>query len=517
MSYVSSLVTNCKGEFSAKLEPCTLLVGPNASHKSGAIAALELGLTGRCDLGALPSTLLELAPLGEPLRAALALSDGQAIAFSIAGSTAKASKPVWNGQGIGAVLSREVADILKSDAKYLRAALLRVAAGDLDIASLAAAYIPVAFQSVWSDIASGIDSVDGLAELPKLIKSRIRDLTVTVPVEIGPSEPVDSDVIAQLLSELAMVEMKLRIKRLRARRTDLATRAGAGLVAGRVTPEQLASATSLVEAADYVASWLARSNEACPTCGAPSFAQDRARGHADRAGMRVRIDAAKKNLVSNLSIGAQSELCNIDAQLVNTGNLEIAESAEELRNQLDRLTNRITELEYRKQHNAMYAEVQERARATQKQIDVLRTIGKAVDQMIVHELEGAISRFVDLASVVLMPDRLALDLYDGGRQVCRLGIEQANEQVRSWRALSGAERARCLSAIASAWSARSDAQVRLVVVDDVWLDERSLAGLCEGLARVVGKPGGPTQAIVAAVAVKSVPKGWHVVDCGTTR
>ena len=510
MSYVSSLVTNCKGEFSAKLEPCTLLVGPNASHKSGAIAAIELGLTGRCDLGALPSNLLELAPTSESLHVALGLSDGQAIEFSIAGSTARASKAIWNGAGIGTVLSREVSDILRSDVKHLRADLLRAAVGDLDVGTLAAAYIPAAFQPLWNELAGAIESTDDLADLPKTIKSRIRELTVTEIIESV--DPVDLDTLSQLRSELASVELRLRVLRLRAERDRLI---GAGIgtgTANRIDSAKLLRLEKLIEAAQTVANWIARANDyGCPACGANTGDPDEA--VTMRQHMSDRLDAARRQLISGLGIGAQERLRAVNEQLSALGDIGAAESIAELEGQAIHLASRLAELEQRQQRYVLWSDRQKQSREAQKRADALKAIGKAVDQMIVAVLDSSIGAFIAAASRVLTPDRLALGLFDGGRQVCRLGIEQANGQVRSWRALSGAERARCVSAIASAWAARCEAQVRLVVVDDVWLDERSLASLCEGLARVVGKPGGPTQAIVAAVELKSAPRGWHVVSC----
>lgn len=520
MSYVQNLETNCKGRFAADFEPLTLLVGPNASHKSGAITAIELALTGRCDLGALPSNLLELAPAGESLHVVLGLSDGQALTFEIAGSTAKAFKPVWNGQGIGTVLSREVGEILRSDVKHLRAALLRAAVGDLDIGALAAAYIPVAFQPIWHELTGGtaifkyIDSVDDLVELPKAIRARIRDLTVTEVTD--PVDAVDADTLHQLRGELAAVELRLRAVRLRAERDRLIGSSAPvrADVNANVDAQKLLRLEQLIEAAQTVANWIARTNDfGCPACGADMGDPDEAMAIRDH--MRDRLNAARGQVMSGLGVGAQERLRAIDEQLHLLGDVvQIYAPSGELEAKASQLASRLSDLEYQQQRYTAWLDRQKQAREMQRQIDALRAIGKAVDQMIASVLDSQIGAFIGAASTVLSPDRLALELYDGGRQVCRLGIDTGG-QVRSWRALSGAERARCLSAIAAAWAARSDAPVRLIVVDDVWLDARSLAALCDGLSRVVGKPGGPTQAIVAAVQLSAVPKGWHVVDCGS--
>lgn len=87
--FVAKIKGTVKGERSATLGPRTLIIGPNGAGKTATLNTLELALSGHAtDVGTREalreaSSLIALAPLGEPLHAVAVLNDGRSAAFRI--------------------------------------------------------------------------------------------------------------------------------------------------------------------------------------------------------------------------------------------------------------------------------------------------------------------------------------------------------------------------------------------------------------------------------------------------
>lgn len=468
MSYVTHLETNVKGKFASDFGPKTLLVGPNASHKSGAVAALELALTGRCsELGAMPAELMTLAPSGaKSLYAAVALSDGTEARFEIRGSSARASKPVWTAPN-AVVLSREVSDLLRAEPKRLRLALLAMIGADLT-GEAVAGELPLTLRSAWLSVfasAAGDSTIDRLLDAVAQVRSKSRFSAL----ELGerPVCPSDSEI------EAARGELTAPVVVQTSDHTAIDRKIKAH------------DALDLIRQAERI---LRASRGRCLCCGS-AF---------DDVSARIRLSEKSAALYS------------IIAEMPDDA-AAIAPST--ARPTSDRLESLLAAKAAAKAYDSALAS----ANALAAEARDMKAILQTLDRVVADRLAKTIHDFEFTASKAIEPRKIKVQLYDGDRQVCRVGIEQAG-RFAPYRALSGAERYLFLSGLLSAW--RSPAQTRVAVIDDVWLDSDHLHSVAQSLCRTIDTAtgnAGPTQAIVATVVGQGQTvhlEGWKTVHCG---
>lgn len=528
--YVERLETNAKGVVEVDLAPLTLIVGPNASHKSGLVAGLELAILGRSsEVGAQGAEVLTLAPHGSGGRvyARAKMDGGEEASYDVHGSTARASKPEHKGPG-AIILTSEVADLLRSDPKRQREAILRVVA-PADVLPRARALVPEAFLPLWDDVVAqekrigiGLGEADVLvaavASLRKM-KSEAAKASKASATEAPPEAPSPAAIQAmktQIAQARALADARRKAEGARARlatvEAQIARAQGAIASEGLPSPQAIDTATKRLGVAEAARGLNDERAPRCVCCGASrqSWELEEAAARLERA--RARLAELRAAIASAYQGPPVAELEEERRALEKAATVEVestdAEGDGALLPQL--------EDELRRAEAAVAArEAWDRDRLTAQRAlgraDAIAALVKAGERAIAECLEGAVADFERRASAMLGGGEVKIQLFDGARSVCRVGLATSRGEVRSWKALSGAERTALVAAFACAWSAGHTEPYRGILVDDVWLDGEHLRGLCEGLARVVGTEGGPTQAIVCAVEAPKI-EGWHRLE-----
>jgi len=530
MAYICRIKSNVKKGVDVELGPLTLIVGENASGKSSVVTSAELLLCGTTvEVGGVPADLMALATSGSPeLEVTGVLDTKRELRFAVSGSTSRASKPKWNGVGHGVILSSLIADVLQREPKRRREAFLRAAcqASAIDVAI--ETEIPPAFREVWLPIwdrarNTNDTQADALVAAIELVRVEIRKARAEAKVDVAlVLAPSDSDIASAQTKLNALRTRKDAVERVGALRASLEMYERE-LGESRAVPADdfkftqdrvvaLVAAVHVLEFMRVVANKVPEPSLPCPVCekacDTALLAQlsDRAAARAQKA----------RDILANTRGGVDvGKIEWLQAQ-VDSVRKELKESSEvtapkdgEIESVYAHLQRLLTD-----QAQAQMADTQ-RIQATRAaaRVDVLTGLEKTLDRIVASLLESQVASFCTSASRALPnSERLTLQLFDGDRKVCRLGVND-----RPWQTLSGAERARCIAALASGWSAQHTENVRLVVVDDVWLGPFALAALCAGLKAVVGTDRGPTQAIVCAASLESshgtyVVDGWKVVE-----
>jgi len=451
--FVKRLKSNVKRSANIDLAQKTIIVGKNAAGKSGIIASLELLLTGRCnEVGALPAEIVSLSPVGH-LEIVGTTSDGVAHSFAIEGTVSSARKPNWScGSAIGVVVSEEISDLLRGDPKRIRQSLLKLVGTDLNVSDIED-HIPSSMMPVWQSLWSeaNVDGIDGLIAVGKLAKSKYRDAKKLLDVVLGdrPGRPTEAQ-IQDLKDQIQKAEAVLKPNDNRV--------------------QFLESVVALRK--------FSIPQEMCAVCMADDFAVEDLE-HA------IGIDEQEIAELQQNSLGAEDHLLRLKSEL-------------------------------QKFYGAAYAvrdydQRRERLSAETRNIEVYSSISKIIDKYVAETLPAVISTFTNRISNIL-GERFVLELFDGDKPVCRFGV-QRGDRVVYWKTLSGAERARFTSAVASAWAATSEFPVKLVVVDDVWLDDGSISALCKLFDRAIDT-GGPTQVIICVVSTQLEVPGWKTIRLG---
>lgn len=528
--YIKRLRSNVKGVFDVALLPRTLVVGPNASGKSGLVTALRLATTGRdSEIGAVGSELMTLAPAGaEELYATADTDTGGLLDLRVTGSTMKASKPAWHVEGIErptvkgilippvALLDQEVRDLLKSEPKSLRRSLLKIAVGDVDVDGAIKEVLPTAFKEDWAQIwkqaSSDAESVpDAIISAAEIIKGEIRQARVaTRQAGERPEAPAKSEVEA-LASKVKAIKAQYNrlalLKQIESLQMEI-DRIGAS--ASGPTLDQIRAARERIAAAKVISAWARKAAEghfgmACPGCGALesqwrlldaddlAAINDKELREAEAA-IPVRLGDLRREMDDLVfALPAEAEISQQD--------LDQREAYESL---LVELRGKLARAE---EHDQIAAA----GRRAAVRLDALVALGRAVDRLVADTLLGGVAAFSATASKAAGGREVAIQLFDGKRSVCRLGLTgKHGDQIVPWKALSGAERATFLGAFASAWASRGVLPpIKILVADEVWLDQNHLARLCASLAA-----SRLDQVIVCAVECRNEPVGWSVVRVG---
>lgn len=156
-----------------------------------------------------------------------------------------------------------------------------------------------------------------------------------------------------------------------------------------------------------------------------------------------------------------------------------------------------------------------KAVAARESADAYKATHEAITKVMSESLDATVAGFcADGSEVLPEGDKLAIRLFDKGDEVCEVGLRRgAKGALIDWDGLSGQEKAYCVAAMCCAWADRQPAPVKLVAIDEVDFDAKSLSALCAGFKRVHDKGRGPSQVLIAKadVAVGAEPTGWNIV------
>ena len=495
--HVNRIVSNVKSGVEAALAPCTLVVGPNASGKSALVAALELIVTGRSsEVGAAPAAIAELSPNGK-VEITAGLSDGRTIEYQGASRTGAAR--------IGTMLKGEVTDLLSKEPKRLRESLLSIccsAVNECDVAM----QVPDAFRTEWSALwrrcaPEAGNPADTLTATVELIRSELRASRAVIK-KAPEGERPDAPSAAEFDSMRARAEEARKAvwtdeesERAAAKLNELRARSGApgapevDYEAIRIALHFLEKLSEVVQAAQQMGA------KDCVLCHHPGIDwQDRV------AALQARI--AKHRETLRLAHAGVAQ-CDVEA-------LERAAARAPSGVTLADLA--AIEQECRTAERLMlerkwWGEKAASASAAQASVDVLKALEGVANRIIADVLQGSISDFCAVASKVVGAE-VSIKLFDKHKPVCHIGVGD-----RSWRVLSGAERARFTTGFACAMAARAGG-IKVVVIDDTWLDHTALKALCAALGEAT-RSKLIDQAIVCAVTDYglNIP-GWELVKVG---
>ena len=539
---VSHLRANVKVLIDLALSAKVLVVGNNTKGKTALSQAYRLALTARADdLGASGVELMQLASDGaDKLYAEAELSNGARASFVVEGSTAKASRPRHETMGLaadqepGAVINQIVTDMLRGGAKAQREAFL-LAAAPKDVLKVARSSVPEAYRKAWDKAVEaarkelaedGIGAppeADVLVTIAESLRKEKKAVAKTAKAELGPrpEAPTAPEVekwaksIERGRSLLAARNNYLAaFVRMGALRTELHAADTRGVVAGAPSlaarerlKKRAAALKSLIESADD------STGDSCPACGAAG-GHVRAVTFTDlAAAATVSAENAAKAAEARTGAGRASSVIAADIAAAESMALQIRSTLPESLDPNDAAVwdtvSALVEETLAKHEDAAKqiaaAEAWDTARAASIEAEgrtiELEALIKASQRAVTDVLGAAIKAFADRASAALPSGaKLGLELFDGHRAICRVGLVDKSGDVRSWKALSGAERALCLGAVAAAWAPSVNAAARAVVIDDIWLGDLG-PPLLAGLGRAVDTAGadGLSQVIVSVV------------------
>lgn len=134
-------------------------------------------------------------------------------------------------------------------------------------------------------------------------------------------------------------------------------------------------------------------------------------------------------------------------------------------------------------------------------------LSEACGNVVRDLLDAGVNGFISRVQVFLPPtDRFGLRVRDGAREVCQFGLYKGDDLHT---ALSGAEWARVMAAMAAVCGPASDDKLAVVVLEDRAFDPETLTDVLVALGKV------PQQVIFCTpVAPSRIPDGWTVVTTG---
>jgi hypothetical protein len=530
--WVKKLSTNVKGEKELELAPCTFVVGKNGDGKSGIIDAISLAITGAAasdGLGKKELELMRLAPDGSTeLYASAIIDNGDVVKWRTEGSTEKAKKATHETVGelspkCGVVAFDIASALLLGSHKALLKAMLKASGGTIEATTILGK-VPSDLHAI---VKSAFDEETPLeGELPvttlleaveKLDKSK-RDIGSTIKAiektstgveELQPLNEGEAALLHKLYDvfrhgtsrgdvEKLVGELKAEIEE-----ASETTQGEVGADAMKTYRDRIDYIDALMTVCSLgakfaeaaVAAGGAYADLPCPVCNRkplePGFFLEsikRVEPHRESA---ASICEALEVLDRN---GRRFEACvkvlgNFDVALETYRSLRKRESAQKAgdvaRGNLPELKQKIEETK-----------------------SVLETLQKVAAEQVDRQsavIERRLNRF--------LPSKLRAKIEVSSKK-CSLQMRRGKEG--SWydfRALSGGEKATLIAAFASAILTEDAAPIRLLVIDDVWLDTQNMKAMLKSLATAVNGEGGITQAIVCAVewGAKKVPDGWHPI------
>ena len=542
---VTTIESNLKGGVSLDLAPRTLILGPNGAGKDAILNTVALALTGIADdvLGrdAVKDPAL-IGTLGDAtgVRAVARLSTGTLCEYETTRTPdGTAKKPTARNTYPDAYPLRAVRDALTAGADKARAFLLAQVAGTITDDDVTAA-LPVervASYRTLAERALGASPVDRLLSVHATAKKRGADAaTQAEGVEqsirrtadtLGP-EPLSADVeaararIGAVATQVASAMALGKLRELHAAANDAViafqnAKAEAARLREHAGPDADLAVARVVQmdALRTSARWhVERNMHACALCGSASDAfadrlADIAHAHGvweQRASAGMAAQAADERVAR---LRAQA-IAAVDA-------FDRVGGASALNNAVDPVA---VQAEY-EAASREYARIQSAAGAwatlrgfRTQQADLLdesremKALREATTDAIANLLDRAADTFAARVQRYLpASDAFALRLRDGDREVCRFGFLR-DGALHS--ALSGAEWARCLLAIAAAVAEGANADHPIVLVPpERAFDPATLAAVMAALSDA------PGQVLLASpVAPSYVPAGWTILTVG---
>lgn len=535
MTHVSKLKSNVKGEFDIELAPRTLIVGKNKSGKSRIVEALSIALTGSGfsdGLGKRELDLMTLKPIDDKgLWIEAELDDNTMVGWAAVGTTTKSKKAEWttsNGAGtpIGTLIAHEATAILRYDKKKLRESLITRMALELPVDVLKRE-IPTVLWPEFETFLGGVREHYGATELLAAVGSVDKDLKSTrselkaVKREMledvqgltdGEEEELTQMVrraSAKGITAEELVELKAHREKLILERDRLAIQVGTPSATGDVAQAELVSAVVRAQRLILERLYSAGVDKSrCPVCqtvdvSLEQFGRARELLEGARAAMQEQQDAAEK-------LGAaRRRLEGLTRELTDTHTaIQDASVVEEVDH--DRLRD-LQEKRARGERSASIGDKVVELSGREARLGALKT---QVSKIVANTLDARTGDFEARVNAAL-PEGMGvtLKLREGSREVCKLKLRTADGEF-DLKALCGAEKVALISAFAAATVETDGPPVRMLIVDDVWLDPISLQALLEALGSSVGETG-PTQVVVSVVDDSGVEvNGWHRIEVG---
>lgn len=520
-TYVMHLETNVKSKRAVSYDfgPCTLVTGLNGTGKSAIIDAISLALTGESRSEGLKkqkSLLMRLAPPGPPgatkreLYARAKLADGNEARFSLNGNDQEwVSGWAEGGGAASAVILTDVARaLLYGDAKALVEAIARSTNATIFRDALenevTRGVLPL-FNDIWVNDCK----LDGklertISDVEKALRAtqqRIKDAsalkraaktstTLTAPL----NEDEDRELVA---AERVLVALRSgqTLDGLRDALSDMPPynpEEHTKLLARRVVLENSASTLKLIrENAPKD-----KAGVVCPCCGERAI-------KLSAIAARLEKTAALLGRVEEDSVRFVEAEAHHDLHAAVSGFLKRGLTVGDLQ-------ARRAELLRRKESAAaepVRAAVKAITEEDITQLDTIEAVCREAIKKATDQQLGVVERRINRA----LPKELRARVVSENGYRLEL-VKGKDDLARDFRALSGAERALLLSAFASATIPDGAPPVRLLVVDETWLDPKSMRALMKSLVKVVGTETGPSQAIVCAVGWKGKAiDGWSEI------
>jgi hypothetical protein len=536
---IKDIESNVKCGVSANdMGPVVLIVGDNMKGKTSFAESVKIGLEGRSSIyGGTPSQMMHLAKDGEDkLFVKLGLLNGsgtvQTSSLSVEGSIVKASKPVRDFPVSALVLDSAITEIMSKEPKRQREAFLRLIAPK-GILKDARKSVPAAFQAKWDALVSEVrkedenmPDADTLVSLAELIREKTRKARAVMKADGAVPETARPTKDAL---DLLSVEAGAAVAFTTAQQKRAAAAARSQILADelKTLPQpadlgdgpsvtDIASLLPLLKSAIEVNTFLRGIKaKTCPVCAcpeqqfSPELALDKLK--ATEARLLARRDALQKAVPANV-LAKMKELSETAALLEGA-------LPPEPKRPLGEVEGELQTLHRAESAWAAYESAHKLAIDAQAEETALVALGKTCERVVAEVLQASVATFEKAASGSL-PDgwRFKLKLFEGKKAVCEAGleipaaliigtVEQGNSiryDFRPWDALSGAQKAAALAGLADAWAQKEIADVKVIVIDEVWIGPDMMRGLLEGLVKIVGKTGGLTQAFVCARDVTGV-------------
>lgn len=542
--YLTNIRGNAKRVVDFPLGRRTLFLGDNFSGKTSVAADIEFVLTGGVtgdDLGELPNRLMALAAdAGDRFWAEALASDGRAFGREVTGSTIKAHKAeckpwpdsVSKRDPIGVLIDQPIQEMLRTEGRR-RSGLMRLVLGRSLDQDEVLSTIPKAYHSEWQSVlneatgkAESSEFADVLLAAQKVIASRKRatnkickESTAAAFSAPGWSSTEEDEFVSlDGLCRTPAVDPTIAWQADRKTAEDriAAIRAQLGKL-GDFTPPTEAEIGLLhsMEAPVKAAQVVQKANESRLDCMACGGAVPKGTGATAAQLTRVkqaagRLDDIARRATNQGSVASlQTEL---DRQLkVLDRPKPTVQSTGPTQVQKDRLE----ELRMIKRQHSEAAGHKSAAVAAEKTLLSLTALAGAVDRLVTEVLASATDKFVKSASAFLPPyNKLFLQLFDGSKAVCRVGLEStANGMQRSWGLLSRGEQWMLISALARAAARREEGLFKILRIDEVAVSVKTLGEMLEALTPEV--PDDPlSQILVFAISNPTdqlvVPAGWVV-------
>lgn len=552
MPFVSRIRSNIREGCDHELTTCTAIVGKNGSGKTTVIDAVALVTTGEArssGLGKDARTLDVLKPDGaEKLEVRAQLSDGAVVDWELAGS-----KKAWrHSHGdehlpVAAFHADAIQSMLLGDPKRIRQAIIDASGLSIPLHKITQS-LPADDKSARrlveillehrakltlddSGVPLGSQEIDTelLAEALKTINKKRRELSKEVK-ELDRTKSMGAYPLMQdEVEELEKLEQAIQAEAyLPGSPQQAAERINAATQKKLATEEQLknvmpfeesvvAGVLDQIESIENIckvqkdvykqveAAGLDRCN--CVVCGAEGVAlSDLATKHAEAntqlAALKDWVEVAQKHIKNRRSL--TNALQGIEEELKRLH--EIATQAH-LSNGADR--SRYETLRNRKnQAIAATAAIQRfpHAQAEKRVFDGLKDV---LDQQLENSVHSAVS-VIEKRINKFLPKNMRARISDDGQHI---GVSKSTGPYVDYRALSGAQRAMTMVAFASATIPHNAPPIRLLVIDEVWLDSTTARALMKAVTTSVSSGGGFSQALICLVSWNGqAPAGWTLIQ-----